>query len=159
LSTRGIAKKQVLRFAKDDNLTATYVLMQAMSRASMATDDKLWSRCIAADDCRTPFLLGCSWAMNHQDNLDREREVRERIAALMQAAGQARTKQITDQELQKLKTAANHLDQMLNDAEEADREALRNAAARLDRLLADIGARKNVAGDRKQRRDRKDGKD
>ena len=78
--------------------------------------------------------------MGDQDKEGREREVRDRIVNLLQATEQARKKQITDEELHQLKTAACRLDQMLRAAADADLEALRTAAARLDQLLAHIGA-------------------
>ena len=90
--------------------------------------------------------------MNNEDN--RERDVQERIKSLMQAAGLARKKQLTGEELQKLKTAASRLDQMLKSSADADLETLRSAAARLDQLLADIGTRKDLNSGLKRRRDR-----
>ena len=91
--------------------------------------------------------------MNNADNHGGEREVQERIKSLMQAAAQARKKQITGEELQKLKSAASRLDQMLKSTANADLEALRSAAARLDQLLADIGTAKDLTGSLKRRRD------
>ena len=89
--------------------------------------------------------------MGDQDKEGREREVRDRIVNLLQATEQARKKQITDEELHQLKTAACRLDQMLRAAADADLEALRTAAARLDQLLAHIGAGKDVTTDLKRR--------
>jgi hypothetical protein len=91
--------------------------------------------------------------MSNDDNHGRERDVQERILSVMQAAGQARKKQITDDELQTLKTAASRLDQMLKSTADADLEALRSAAARLDQLLADIGTGKDFTRSLKRRRD------
>jgi hypothetical protein len=89
--------------------------------------------------------------MANEDNESREREVRDRIVSLMQATEQARKQQITGEELQTLKTAASRLDQMLRTAADADVHALRIAAARLEQLLVDIGAGKDVATDLKWR--------
>src|SRR5438270_510044 len=83
----------------------------------------------------------------------REHDIQERIVSLMQAAGQIPKKQITGEELQKLKTAASRLDQMLKSTADADLEALRSGAARLDQLLADIGTGKDPTSDLKRRRD------
>jgi hypothetical protein len=92
--------------------------------------------------------------MSKEDNHGRERDVQERIKSLMQAAGQARKKQITGEELQKLKSAASRLDQMLKSSADADLETLRSAAARLDQLLADIGTGKDSTRNFKRRRGR-----
>jgi hypothetical protein len=91
--------------------------------------------------------------MNNEDNQSREPALRERIVSLIQANQRARKKPITDEELQKLKTAASRLDQMLNAAGDADRQALSSAAARLDQLLEDIRTGKDVTNDLKRRPD------
>ena len=88
--------------------------------------------------------------MNDQDNQDQPRGVGQRIASLIQSIGQGPEKQNTGEELQKLKAAANRLDQMLKAAAEADQQALRNAADRLDRLLRDIRKGKDVTSRLKQ---------
>jgi len=85
---------------------------------------------------------------NHQD-----RDVREKIVSLMQSIGQAPKKQITSEELQKLKDAADRLDQMLKATKVADQQSLRSAALRLDQLLADIRDGKDVTNHLKRRRD------
>jgi cell division protein ZapA (FtsZ GTPase activity inhibitor) len=90
--------------------------------------------------------------MSNEDNEDPERDVRKRIVSLIQATGQVRKKQLTEEELQELKTVASRLDQMLNAAADEDRQALRSAAARLDQLLADLGTGKDVTRDFKRRR-------
>ena len=84
--------------------------------------------------------------MNDEDNQDQARDVGQRIARFIRSIGQGTEKQIAGEELQKLKAAANRLDQMLMSAADADREALRNAADRLDRLLVDIRKGKDVTG-------------
>jgi len=91
--------------------------------------------------------------MTNGDNEDREHDVRERIASLIRATEQARKKQITGEELQRLKTAVSRLDKLLNAGADADRQALKNAAARLDQLLSEIGTGKDVSSDLKRRRD------
>lgn len=96
------------------------------------------------------MLLG-SRAMNNDDRQARDSALRERIVNLIRANQQAPRKKPTPQEERTLKAAANRLDQMLQDAAEAERQALRNAAARLDQLLAGIRAAKDVAKIRKQK--------
>ena len=91
--------------------------------------------------------------MTNGDNQGREQDVRDRIASLIRATEQVSKKQVTDEELQKLKTAASRLEEMLRAAADADRQALKSAAARLDKMLAEIGTGKDVAGDLKRRRD------
>ena len=88
--------------------------------------------------------------MNNGDNQDPEREVREKIAERMRSIGHGSAKQISGEELQQLKGAANRLDQMLKSAEEADVEALKKAANRLDQLLAKIRRGKEVTFGRKR---------
>jgi len=122
---------------------------------NVATDDNL----ISAPNLRpsSPSFLSCRGAMSNQDNQDQEHDVRERIVSLIQATGQPNKKQLTEAELQELKTVASRLDQMLNAAAEEDRQALKSAAARLDQLLADIGTGKDVTPALKRRRDSQPG--
>lgn len=107
----------------------------------------------------TDDSLGCHWAcfcspsMNNDQNKDRERELRERIASLMHSNDQARRKPITADERQKLKSAADRLDQMLQSAVDANQQALKGAAVRLGQLLADIRKGKDVSAKLKRRRD------
>jgi hypothetical protein len=89
---------------------------------------------------------------NHQD-----RDVREKIVSLMQSIAQAPKKQITSEELQKLKNAAGRLDQMLKASTVADQQSLRSAALRLDQLLSDIREGKDVTDNLKRRRDGQNG--
>jgi hypothetical protein len=86
----------------------------------------------------------------------RARDVGKRIASLIQSIGQGPEKQITRDEWQKLKDAAERLDQMLKAARDTERQALRDAAGRLDRLLVDIGKGKDVSNQIKRRRDRQE---
>ncbi|MFZ1141299.1 MAG: hypothetical protein WAN76_19110 [Candidatus Sulfotelmatobacter sp.] len=70
---------------------------------------------------------------------------------LMQSIEKGPRKQIPAEELQKLKSAAIRLDQMLKAAANADQLALKSAEARLDRLLSDIRAGKDVTSNLKRR--------
>lgn len=89
--------------------------------------------------------------MNSKDNPGPDREVRERIVNLMQSIGKGPVKQIPAEDLQKLKSAANRLDQMLKAAANADQRSLEGAAVRLDQLLSDIRAGKDVTSKLKRR--------
>lgn len=89
--------------------------------------------------------------MNSGDNQGPDPDVREKIVKLMQSIGKGPTKQIPAEELQKLKSAAGRLDQMLKAGANADQQALKTAAARLDQLLSDIRAGKDVASYLKRR--------
>jgi hypothetical protein len=89
--------------------------------------------------------------MNSGDNQGPDRDVRARVVNLMQSIGKGPKKQIPAEELQKLKSAASRLDQMLKAGANADQQALRSAAARLDRLLSDIRAGKDVTSNLKRR--------
>ena len=94
--------------------------------------------------------------MNSGDNQGPDRDVRERIVNLMQSIGKGPKKPIPDEELQKLKGAASRLGQMLKAAASADQrafgqQALKSAAARLDQLLSDIRAGKDVTRNLKRR--------
>lgn len=88
--------------------------------------------------------------MNNDDSP--QRDLREHIASVIRTLERPpRVSEISHEELQKLKTAANRLDQMLRDAADANQQSLKNAAARLDQLLADIRTGKEVT--LKRRRD------
>jgi hypothetical protein len=88
-----------------------------------------------------------------RDLSDKRRgDVRDRIAAFMQADRQARRKGVAQKDAQAFRAAADRLDRLLRefaDAEEARREeeleqearALRAAACRLDRLLGGIAGK------------------
>jgi GTP cyclohydrolase I len=91
--------------------------------------------------------------MSNEYHQDRERALRERIASLIRANAQAPRKPITDQEQQKLQAAANRLDQILEAAEDEDRLALKNAAARLGQMLKDIRKGKDITIKLKPRQD------
>lgn len=103
--------------------------------------------------------------MSNGENQDREHNVGDRIATIVQAHEQIRRKPATDQEIQMLRRAVGRLDQLLADAaadeqarqqraKEEEVQALRVAAARLDQLLTDI-ARKETAPELKLRHPRK----
>ncbi len=89
-------------------------------------------------------------AMNSRDNQGPDRDVGDRIVNLMQSIGKVPEKQIPAEELQKLKSAASRLDQMLKAAGNADQQALKSAAARLDHLLSDIREGKDVTSNLKR---------
>jgi hypothetical protein len=89
--------------------------------------------------------------MNSRDNPGPDREVHERIVNLMQSIGSGPKKQISAEELEKLKSAASRLDQMLKAAANADQQTLKSAAAKLDQLLSDIRAGKDVSSNLKRR--------
>ena len=101
-----------------------------------------------SDNVRVSFA---QIAMNSGDNKGPDRDVRERIVHLIQSIGKGPKKQIPAEELQKLKSAASRLDQMLKSAANADQQALKSAAARLDQLLSDIRAGKDVTSNLKRR--------
>lgn len=89
--------------------------------------------------------------MNRGDNQGPDPDVREKIVKLMQSIGKGTKKQIPAEELQKLKNAASRLDQMLKAAANADQQALRTASAKLDQLLSDIRAGKDLTSYLKRR--------
>lgn len=89
--------------------------------------------------------------MNSRDNQGPDRDMRARIVNLMQSIETGPKKQIPSEELQKLKSAAGRLDQMLKAAANADQQALTSAAARLDQLLSDIRVGKDVTSNLKRR--------
>jgi hypothetical protein len=91
--------------------------------------------------------------MNSGDNQGPDRDVRDKIVNLMQSIGKGPKKQIPAEELQRLKSAAARLDQMLQAGANADQQALKNAAAKLDQLLSDIRAGKDVIRNLKRRED------
>ena len=89
--------------------------------------------------------------MNSRDNQQPDGEVRARIVNQMQSIGNGPQKPISAEELQKLKSAASRLDQMLKAAANADQQTLKSAAAKLDQLLSDIRAGKDVSSNLKRR--------
>ena len=89
--------------------------------------------------------------MNSRDNQGPDHNVRERIVNLLQSIGKGPKKQIPAEELEKLKGAASRLDQILKAAANADQQALQSAAAKLDLLLSDIRAGKDVTRNLKRR--------
>ena len=91
--------------------------------------------------------------MDSEDTQGRTRDVREKIAQQMRSIGQARRKSLPDEDLQKLRIAANRLDQMLKASANADRDILRNAAQRLDQLLNNIRNGSDVTARLKRQRD------
>jgi hypothetical protein len=95
-------------------------------------------------------------AMTDEPNQGRDRDAGKRIASLIQSIGQSPQKQVSREELQKLKTAAARLDKMLKEAADSDRQELQDAAGRLDRLLVDIRKGKDVPGKLKRQRDHRE---
>jgi hypothetical protein len=89
--------------------------------------------------------------MNSGENRGPDRDAREKIVNLMQSIGKGAKQEIPAEELQKLKSAAGRLDQILKAAADADQQALKSAAGRLDQLLKDIRAGKDVTGRLKRR--------
>jgi hypothetical protein len=89
--------------------------------------------------------------MNDEGNQGRERDVGKRIASLIQSISHEPDKRIAAEEMQKLRTAAGRLDQMLKAVAAADQQALRNASVRLDQLLADIRKGKDITNILKRR--------
>lgn len=83
--------------------------------------------------------------MNSGDNQDRGRDIREKILSQMRSIGKGPKKQISAEEFQNLQRAASRLDQMLKAAQDADQQALKSAAERLDHLLSDIRRGKDVS--------------
>lgn len=94
--------------------------------------------------------------MSNEENHSREQELRKRIASLVRANDQARKQQLNGDELENLKSAAGRLDQMLQASAEADQQALRTAASKLDQLLTDIRKGKDLSNVLKRRGERKD---
>jgi cell division septum initiation protein DivIVA len=89
--------------------------------------------------------------MNSSDNQDPDRDVGEKIVDLMQSIGKGPKRQLSAEELQKLQRAASRLDQMLKAAANADQQALESAAAKLDQLLSEIRAGKDVTSKLRRR--------
>lgn len=83
--------------------------------------------------------------MNNADNPELTDDVRQRIANLLRANAQARKRQITGEELTKLKSAASRLDQILNAAAHSQVEGLKNAVAKLDELLTEMQNGRDVS--------------
>jgi len=90
--------------------------------------------------------------MSSQNDQDRDRDVRERIASVLRENEQAAKKPIPHGELQNLRAAAARLEQLLSQAADADAEAMKVAAGRLDQMLQDLGTGKDVARRLKLRR-------
>lgn len=113
--------------------------------------------------CQEPSSLKSSGSvaiirpMGNDDHEGPDRELLDRIGSLMQATEQAHKKQVTNQELQTLKTAASRLEGMLKDVANADAEVLKTAAARLDQLIQHIDAGEDVTAEVKRRRQWKNG--
>lgn len=105
--------------------------------------------------------------MSNNDNQDRERAVRDRIANFFQGDEEAQRKRATKEELQRLHSAVGRLDQLLteaapdertprNRATEEEVQELRDAATRLDQLLVDIAGKEGATGLKLRNRPNKD---
>lgn len=92
--------------------------------------------------------------MGNEDEQDRERAFRERIAALAQGNDQPGPKPVSQEELKQLKAAAGRLDQLLSNAADAEAEELKAAASRLDQMLADIAGGSHALKKLKRKPDR-----
>jgi hypothetical protein len=82
--------------------------------------------------------------MNSRDNQDRARAIREKIVSQMQSIGKGPKNQVTAEEFQNLKSAANRLNQMLQAVADADQQALKSAVGRLNQLLSEIRSGKDI---------------
>ena len=102
-----------------------------------------------------PLMTGA--CMSDDDIQNSERELRDRIGKRMQSIGQSSPKQIAPEQLQKLKTAATRLDQLLQSNANHDNESLKNAAQKLDQLLSKIIKGKDVTQELKRRRESQSG--
>ena len=92
--------------------------------------------------------------MSAYERQDEDRTVGERIAEVMRAHEAVAGKKVSQQDFQKLKAAAQRLEQLLADAADAEKDDLKKAASRLDQLLKDLGAGKDVAPGFRVRRER-----
>jgi len=106
---------------------------------------------LASTSSDTVYVSFVQVGMNSGDNQGPDRDVRERIGNLMHSIGKGPKKRIPAEELQKLKSAAGRLDQMLKAAANTDQQVLKSAAARLDQLLSDIRAGKDDTSNLKRR--------
>ena len=92
--------------------------------------------------------------MSAHEKQDEDRTVGERIAEVMRAHEPVAGKKVSQPDLQKLKAAAERLEQLLADAAGAEKDDLKKAASRLDQLLKDLGAGKDVAPGFRVRREK-----
>ena len=82
--------------------------------------------------------------MSSEDHLHEARTLGERIAEVIRTNEQAPKKTLPREELQKLKVAAGRLDRLLSDAAHAEAEELKNAVSKLDQMLKNLSAGKDV---------------
>jgi len=87
----------------------------------------------------------------NDDDQKRESDVGNRIANLIRSIEQRPKRPALIEEQRVLAAAAARLDQILKEAEDADRQALKSAADRLDELLSDIRRGKDIANRVKRR--------
>ena len=101
--------------------------------------------------------------MGNDDNQDRGRAVRDRIANFFQANEDDQRKRATNEELQRLEHAVGRLEQLLTDAApeeqtqcnpvtQEETQALQSAATRLDQLLANISGKQGTSGSKVRHR-------
>jgi uncharacterized protein YlxW (UPF0749 family) len=87
--------------------------------------------------------------MSDDTDNGRQRDVRDRIASLMQSDGQVRRKEVSQEEAKTLRAASDRLDRLLKEFDEAEEarhkqasekevQTLRAAIGRLDCLLAGV---------------------
>jgi molecular chaperone DnaK (HSP70) len=101
--------------------------------------------------CQDDVVVG---PMSTDEKLDQDRTVGERIAEVMRAHESVAGKNVSQQDLHKLKAAAERLEQLLADAADAEKDDLKKAASRLDQLLKDLGAGKDVVPGFRVRREK-----
>jgi molecular chaperone DnaK (HSP70) len=92
--------------------------------------------------------------MTSEDHLNEARTLGERIAEVIRTNEQAPKKTLPSEELQKLKAAAGRLDRLLSDAAHAETDELKNAVTKLDQMLKNISAGKEIAPALRIRKDK-----
>ena len=83
--------------------------------------------------------------MSSEGNQDDARTVGERIAEVIRSNEQVPKKNLAPDELRKLKAATGRLEELLSDVANAETDELRTAVSKLETLLKNIGAGKDVA--------------
>jgi hypothetical protein len=89
--------------------------------------------------------------MSDNDDQKRESDVGNRIANLIRSIGHQPEKPVAVEEQRVLAAAAARLAKILKETADADQQALRNAASRLDELLSDMRKGKDITGRLNQR--------
>jgi len=83
--------------------------------------------------------------MSTEENQDDARTVGERIAEVIRSNEKVPKKNLGPGDREKLKAAADRLEQLLSEAANAETEELKTAVSKLEALLKNIGAGKDVA--------------